>query len=102
MPFLEREEMQSRLDELTSTELTEARRFEIISELGQQHVSGLTELEGLNTTLAETNDKLGNARDAMAVMYSDLNAKTFGGATGEEEQEDVQETITIDDLLNGK
>ena len=102
MPFLTREEMQERLNELTGTELSETRRVEIITELGQQHASGLSEYEETQATLETTQASLGDSRDAMAKMYNQINASAFGGATGKEPETTIQETITLDDLLEGK
>ena len=51
MSFLEREQMKQMLDELSTGELDESRRVEIINEIGQQHNAGLEEYEGLQQTL---------------------------------------------------
>lgn len=102
MSFKTREEMQELLNELTSPELAETRRVEIITEIGQQHASGLSEYEETQATLETTQDNLGDSRDAMAKMYNQINASTFGGASGTEPEQNIQETITLDDLLEGK
>ena len=102
MPFLTREEMQERLNELTGTDLSETRRVEIITELGQQHASGLSDFEETQTILETTQASLGESRDAMALMYNQINASAFGGATGQEPEVDIQETITLDELIQNK
>ena len=102
MAFKTREEMQELLNELTSQELAETRRVEIITEIGQQHASGLSEYEETQATLETTQASLGDSRDAMAKMYNQINASVFGGATGKEPETTIQETITLDDLLEGK
>ena len=101
MSFLTAEEMQARLSELTSPDLEETRRVEIINELGQQHASGLQEQQTLQETLTKTTENLNQSRDAMALMYSQLNAQNFGGTEGKTEDPSFQETVTIDDLLKG-
>ncbi|UWG09009.1 MAG: scaffolding protein [Bacteriophage sp.] len=101
MSFLTAEEMQARLSELTSPDLEETRRVEIINELGQQHASGLQEQQALQETLTKTTENLNQSRDAMALMYSQLNAQNFGGTEGKTEDPSFQETVTIDDLLKG-
>ena len=102
MSFKTREEMQELLNELTSQELAETRRVEIITEIGQQHASGLSEYEETQATLEKTQASLGDSRDAMAKMYNQINASAFGGATGKEPKQNIQETITLDELLEGK
>lgn len=102
MSFKTREEMQELLNELTSPELAETRRVEIITEIGQQHASGLSEYEETQVKLETTEASLGDSRDAMAKMYNQINASTFGGASGQEPETSIQETITLDDLLEGK
>ena len=102
MSFKTREEMQELLNELTSPELAETRRVEIITEIGQQHASGLSEYEETQATLETTQACLGDSRDAMAKMYNQINASVFGGASGTEPEQSIQETITLDDLLEGK
>lgn len=102
MPFLTGEEMQERLNELATGDITEKRKVELITELGQQHASGLQEYAEQTAKLKETQSSLGESRDAMATMYNKINATTFGGAGGKEPEEDTQATITVDDLLGGK
>ena len=102
MSFKTREEMQELLNELTSVDLSETRRVEIITEIGQQHASGLSEYEETQVALETTQASLGESRDAMAKMYNQINASAFGGVTGKEPETNLQETITIDALLEGK
>lgn len=102
MAFLTGEEMQARLNELGSPELSEVRRAEIITELGAQHSSGLGEMAATNQTLEDTTNKLNDSRDAMARMYTQLNAQTFGGADGKVEDPSYQETVSLEDLLNSR
>lgn len=99
MPFLSNDDMRARLDELTSTDLEESRRVEIINELGQQHTSGLSEQAELQANYDKQTSALDESRDAMAKMYNQLNAQNFGGGEGTPPEDDPQETITVEDLI---
>lgn len=100
MPFLPKEDMQARLNELTNPETEESRKVEIISELGQQHVSGWSDIEVMEQEKDKLNKELRESQSAMATMYGQLNAQTFGGSDGTPKQPDFQETVTIEDLIN--
>ena len=99
--FLERERMQEMLDELAGGDIEESRRVEIINELGQQHSAGLQEYEELQNNFGKATEQLNESRSAMAKMYNQLNAQNLGSndVAGTEEDPDLQETITLDDLL---
>ncbi len=102
LSFLEREQMKQMLDELSTGELDESRRVEIINEIGQQHNAGLEEYEGLQQTLEQSSNQLIESRDAMAQMYNQLNAHNLGTGievAGTQEEEDTQATISLDELL---
>lgn len=102
--FLERERMQEMLDELAGGDVEEIRRVEIINELGQQHSAGLQEYEELQNNFGKATEQLNESRSAMAKMYNQLNAQNLGSGdvAGTEEDPDLQETITLDDLLAKK
>lgn len=100
--FLEREQMKQMLDELSTGELDESRRVEIINEIGQQHNAGLEEFEGLQKNLETHTTQLNESRDAMAKMYNQLNAQNLGtgiDVAGTQQEEDKQSTISLDELL---
>ena len=104
MSFLSREELQNRLNELATGDIEESRRVEIINELGQQHSAGLQEYEELQNNFGKTTEQLNESRSAMAKMYNQLNAQNLGSGdvAGTEEDPDLQETVTLDDLLAKK
>ena len=101
LAFLEREQMKEMLDELSTGELDESRRVEIINEIGQQHNAGLEEFEGLQQNLETHTSQLNESRDAMAKMYNQLNAQNLGTieVAGTQQEEDKQSTISLDELL---
>ena len=103
MSFLEREAMKGLLDELSTGDIDESRRVEIINEIGKQHDAGLEEYTGLQTTHSKINDDLNETRQAMAKMYNQLNSQNLGVSIGGQDSEpNQQETITLDDVLNAK
>ena len=90
------------LDELSTGELDESRRVEIINEIGQQHNAGLEQYEELQQTLEQSSNQLNESRDAMAKMYNQLNAHNLGTGievAGTQQEEDKQATISLDELL---
>ena len=98
--FLDREQMQNMLNELSASDIEETRKVEIINELGKQHNSGIEEFEGLQKTFETTTGQLNQSRDAMAKRYNQLNAQNLGeNVEGTEQESDTQDTITLDDLL---
>ena len=98
--FLDREQMQNMLNELSASDNEETRKVEIINELGKQHNSGIEEFEGLKKTFETTTGQLNQSRDAMAKMYNQLNAQNLGvNVEGTEQESGTQDTITLDDLL---
>lgn len=99
MSFLTRDEMEARLNELISSDLTESRRAELITEIGNQHVSGLQEFEARQQEAEELQSKYGETRDALAYMYTQQNAERFRGAEGQVKEPDKQATVTLDQLL---
>ena len=101
MSFLDRENYQNLLNELSTGDIEETRRVEIIDTLGKQHHAGLDEYENLQATYEETTGQLNQSRDAMAKMYNQLNAQNLGvNVEGTNEEPDTQESITLDELLS--
>lgn len=99
MAFLTREEMQERLTELGTPELSEVRRAEIIMELGNQHISGLQEFEKTVETFETTKEKLHDAHETVTMLYGQTQAEKFGGEEGRVPDVSFQETVTLEDLL---
>lgn len=97
-----REEFQALLDERAQQEIEETRVVEIHGAIGTAYGAALMEKDALAADLEKTRKLLDQARDANALMYTQLHSASVGSKmekTEEEKEVEFMETVKVDDLL---
>lgn len=103
MAFLTPDEMQENLNVLLNPDVDPEKRVEVITTLQQSYASGVAEYEAITQKQLETEEKLRKSQNEAVSLYSKLTTQAYGKTEEqqkEEDQLDLQATITVDDLLN--
>lgn len=102
MPFLTPDEMQENLNTLLNPDVDPEKRVEVITTLQQSYASGVSEYEAITQKQAETEEKLRKSQNEAVSLYSKLTSQAYGKTPEqqqEEEKQDLQEHVTLEDLL---